>query len=160
MIVSAGGWIRFVLIVFGFASILPAIFTVVLVLRGNPDGLTIAVLWGLMWAIGAIVVVVSTVGLAHEQADLRGGVFIRWTGPYHVQLVGAGRGGGTRVQFRVGGRDLQSDGGIQSLYSIESGTGGIDFLPVGGVLLEVRDESGRTLWSRVSPLPGGKAEAY
>lgn len=50
----------------------------------------------------------------------------------------------------VGDRKLQTL--AAPLQLTESGSGTIDYLPTSGMLLELRHESGRVLWSRFSGL--------
>ncbi len=58
---------------------------------------------------------------------------------------------GTTVTVVVDGRELS--GSAPSLESIESGVGTVDYLPISGDLIEVRDESGQVLWSRFASAP-------
>lgn len=134
------------LVVLGAVSVLPAIFTVVFALKGILLNLFTPLMWLFFLGLGAIV----TFGVLHdvrqERRDLIGGVFNRAAGAFSIQVISSKYG--TRVQVVVGGRKLTSEI-APALQSIESFTGGVDYLPVSGYLLEVRDESGRVLWSRL-----------
>ncbi len=56
--------------------------------------------------------------------------------------------GFTSVQVEAGGRKL-SNLDAPALYSIGSSSGTVDYLPVSGTVLEVRNEQGALLWSRL-----------
>lgn len=123
-------------------SVLPAAFTVFLLVQGrrfNPEWL---IVWILFWVIGGVFVYIVLSDASREGRDLAGGVFTRWTGPFTTRLVK-----GT-IQVVVDGRHLQTTV-APPLYSIESATGIVDYLPISGVLLAVRDESGQLVWSRL-----------
>jgi hypothetical protein len=132
--------LKLILISLAVASVLPAIFTVILLVEGrrfNPEWL---IVWILFWVIGGTFAFFAVSDSSHERRDLEGGVFIRWIGPFAVRRV---RGA---VQVVVDGRKLQTL--FAALEPTESGTGTVDYLPTSGMLLQVRDGSGQLLWSR------------
>jgi MFS family permease len=137
--------LRFVLIVFGLASVVPAIFTAVLPPQRESNRGTVIAVWLICWAIGALIAYGTLTAAAHEKRDLVGGVFLRWSGPFTVRILSGRSGAG--VQFHVAGRNLQLEN-ARPLYSIQSGNGAVDYLPASGTLMEVRDQSGQVLWSR------------
>ncbi len=121
-------------------SALPAAFTVFMLVQGrrfNPEWL---IVWILFWVIGGVFVYIVLSDASREGRDLAGGVFTRWTGPFTTRPVK-----GT-IQVVVDSRHLQTTV-APPLYSIKSATGIVDYLPISGVLLAVRDESGQLVWS-------------
>ena len=80
--------------------------------------------------------------------DLASGRYVRWTGSFTTHVF-HGRYGSWAVQVEIGGRKL-SNVAASELKSDGSGIGSVDYLPVSGNLLEVRDQSGHILWSRLS----------
>lgn len=129
---------------FGIASIPPAILTVILRPTDNTPRLTVVALWGLAWAIAVLIAFVMFADEIQKRRDLRGGVFIRWTGPFDIRVVGRYNS----VEVRAGSRALSVESGRQLLLSIQPGSGVVDYLPVSGTLLDLYDESGQILWSR------------
>jgi hypothetical protein len=124
----------------GVTSVIPAIFTVIVLLQGqrfNPGWLSV---WILFWVVGGAFAYVMLQDAARERRDLAGGVFTRWIGPFAVRQFR------TVVQVVVDGRKLQTL--AAPLELTESGSGTVDYLPTSGMLLELRDESGQLLWSR------------
>src|SRR5207245_1788933 len=97
--------------------------------------------WILFWVVGAGFAYVMLQDAARERRDLAGGVFTRWIGPFAVRQFR------TVVQVVVNGRKLQTL--AAPLELTESGSGTVDYLPTSGMLLELRDESGQVLWSRL-----------
>lgn len=137
--------ISMALVVLGLASVVPAFFTVLFALRGILLNLYVPLIWVLFLGFGAIVTVGVLHDLRQERRDLLGGVFNRAVGAFSTHVTSNKYG--TNVQVVVAGRKLNSDS-VAALESIETFTGGVDYLPVSGDLLEVRDESGRVLWNR------------
>jgi hypothetical protein len=134
-----------VLVILGFAAVIPAFFSVVFILQSNLFNLGTAIIWATCLGLGGLIAwgMLHDIGL--ERRDLLGGVFARSTGPFSVKVIYSKVG--TSVRVVVGSRALP---GVfaQPLESIASATGTVDYLPVSGDLLEVRDESGQLLWSR------------
>ena len=102
-----------------------------------------AYLWAGCLSLGAV----FAYAFAHEgwqyMQDLERGVFIRSTGPFAVHLVRARAG--TMVVVSTGGRKLAGTFS-ESLESVQSGTGRVDYLPHSGYLLSMTDSSGKALW--------------
>jgi hypothetical protein len=127
---------------FAVTSALPAAFTVYVLAQGRRFDPEWLIVWILFWVIGGVFVYIVLSDASREGRDLAGGVFTRWTGTFSTRPVK-----GT-IQVVVDGRRLQTTI-APPLYSIKSATGIVDFLPVSGVLLAVRDESGQLVWSRL-----------
>ena len=147
------------LVVLGLASVIPLFFTVLFAVKGILLNLYIPFTWLFFLGFGAIVSFGLLHDLRQERRDLVGGVFNRAAGSFSTQVT-AGKFG-TRVQVVVGGRKLSSEI-APALESIESFAGGVDYLPISGDTLEVRDESGRVLWSRfakTAPAPLAQSAA-
>jgi len=134
-----------VLIVLGAASVVPAFFSVVFILQNNLWNWGTAVLWSSFLGLGAIAAIWMLHDFRQEGRDLVDGVFVRSTGVFSTKVSQTKYG--LNVQVVVGGRALFA-GHAPQLESIESAPGTVDYLPVSGDLLEVRDESGQVLWSR------------
>jgi hypothetical protein len=131
---------KLILVSFAVTSIVPAIFTVIVLLQGRQFHPEWAIVWILFWVVGGIFDFVVLSDAARERRDLAGGVFTRWVGPFAVRQLR------TAVQVVVDGRKLQTL--AAPLQLTESGSGTVDYLPTSGMLLELRDESGQVLWSR------------
>jgi hypothetical protein len=136
--------VQVVLVILGAAAILPAVFSIVFVLQNKLLQWGTVLIWIGFLAIGGLVALVIVHSLRQESRDLLGGVFVRSTGLFTVQVSHSRAG--TSVRVVVGGRPLS--GNAMSLISVDSGVGTVDYLPISGDLVEVRDESGQVLWSR------------
>jgi hypothetical protein len=133
-----------VLLILGLAAVIPMLFSVIFIVQGVLVNWGTAIIWSTFLALGGL----TAWGVLHdteqERRDLLGSIFARSIGPFSVKVTYSKAG--TSVQVVVGGRTLS--GNAVSLMSIESGSGTVDYLPISGDLLEVRDESGEVLWSR------------
>lgn len=135
--------VQTVLGILAFASVVPAVFTVVFALeRVLPVSFFF---WAMFLALGAIMAASVLHDARQERRDLYSGVFHRAAGRFSINLNQTK--GGPLVQLVLDGRSLKSVS-APPLESIGSLTGSVDYLPVSGDLLEVRDESGQVLWSR------------
>lgn len=133
------------LAILGLASVIPAIGSVLFALEHYLFNPFTPFMWVMFLGLGAIVAFGVLHDARQERRDLVGDVFNRATGPFSVK-VNQGRYG-TTVQVVVGLRALGSVN-APPLESIESGVGTVDYLPISGDLLEVRDQSGNVLWSK------------
>jgi hypothetical protein len=134
--------LKLILGAFAVTSVLPAAFTVFMIVQDRRFDLEWLIVWVGFWVIGGVFVYIVLSDARREGRDLAGGVFTRWTGPFTTRPVK-----GT-IQVVVDGRHLQTTI-APPLYSIKSAAGIVDFLPASGVLLAVRDESGQLVWSRL-----------
>jgi hypothetical protein len=134
--------VKLILGTFAVTSVLPAAFTVFMLVQGRRFDPEWLIVWVLLWVIGGVFVYIVLSDASREGRDLAGGVFTRWTGPFTTRPVKA------TIQVVVDGRRLQTTNALP-LYSIKSATGIVDFLPFSGVVLAVRDESGQVVWSRL-----------
>ena len=145
---GAANPLRFTLMVFGCAVILAGVLSAIFLPQGASARPGVLFLWVLCLAIAGMIVYSALGAVVQKRRDLSGGTFIRWTGPFSTR-----RSGGARslpgVIFGVDGRDLWPEPSAP-LYSIESGSGVVDYLPNSAKLLEVRDDAGNVLWTRVS----------
>ena len=133
--------LKVILASLAIASVLPAIFTVVVLLEGRPLMSGLPIVWIPFWVIGAVFAFLIINDAARQDSDLARGVFTRWTGPFRV------RPAHIAVQVLIDRRKLQTVM-APPLQAIESGDGTVDYLPVSGMLLAVRDASGQLIWSR------------
>jgi hypothetical protein len=136
--------VQVVVVILGAAAILPVVFSIVFILQNNLFQWGTAAIWAIFLGLGGLVALYVVHGVRQERRDLLGGVFVRSTGPFTVQVSQSRYG--TSVRVVVGGRPLSGD--ARSLMSVDTGVGTVDYLPVSGDLIEVRDESGQVLWSR------------
>lgn len=134
--------LRVIAIALGVASVLPAILTVVYAARGFAIDFTLGIVWTASWVVGAVFAFVIVRDAARERRDIAGGVFMRWSGPFSTRAVGRA----AAAQVEVGGRKLAT-APARALEYLGQTTGTVDYLPVSGLLLEVRDESGKVLYS-------------
>jgi hypothetical protein len=139
--------IQLVIFVLFFVSIIPAIMSIFLYSQHRLFQLETAIIWLLFLGLfggGTIFLVLHGDSLVSR--DLAGGLYARWTGPFTTRMVyGHGL---TSVQVEAGGRKLPTLV-APALYSIGSSSGTVDYLPVSGTLLEVRNEQGALLWTRL-----------
>ncbi|HEV2415129.1 MAG TPA: hypothetical protein VGX27_09985 [Candidatus Dormibacteraeota bacterium] len=138
--------LKVIVVSLAIASVLPAIFTVVVLLQGRPVMPGLPIVWIPFWVIGALLAFLAIDDAARQDRDLARGVFVRWTGPFKVLPVRF------TVQVVVDHRRLQTVL-APPLQTIKSGEGTVDYLPVSGMLLAVRDASGRVIWSRLTAHP-------
>ena len=139
--------IQLVIFVLFFVSIIPAIMSVALYSQHRLFQPATALIWLLFLGLfggGTIYLVLHGDSLVSR--DLAGGQYARWTGPFTTRMV-YGRGV-TSVQVEAGARKLPTLV-APALYSIGAGSGTVDYLPVSGTLLEVRNEQGALLWTRL-----------
>ena len=149
--------VQTVLGILSFASVIPAVFTVVFALERIL--LVSLFFWAMFLALGAIMAVSVLHDARQERRDLYSGVFHRAAGRFSIKLNQTK--GGPLVQLLLDGRSLKSVS-APPLESIGSLTGSVDYLPVSGDLLEVRDESGQVLWSRfpaTTPAPAAAVQS-
>jgi hypothetical protein len=137
--------LRVVLPILGAAAIIPAVFSAVFIAQNQLLNIATGILWVVFLGLGGLVALGIIAVKGQEKRDLAGGVFVRATGPFYVQVNYTKAG--TFMVVTIGGRALT---GVYAkpLESIESDIGTVDYLPVSGDLLEVNDESGQLLWSR------------
>jgi hypothetical protein len=131
---------KLILVSLAVTSIVPAIFTVIVLLQGQQFHPEWAIVWILFWVVGGIFDFVVLSDAARERRDLAGGVFTRWVGPFAVRPFR------NAVQVVVDGRKLQTI--AAPLEPTESGNGIVDYLSASGALLELRDGAGQVLWTR------------
>lgn len=137
--------IQLALVVLGLAAVIPAIFTIVFIAERALFNPIVLFMWLFFLGLGAIATFALLRNLRQERRDTVGGVFNRATGVLSVKLNQSKSG--AMIQVVIGGRKLENVT-APALESIESFTGGVDYLPVSGDTLEIRDESGHVLWSR------------
>lgn len=141
-----------VIMLLGAAAILPALFSVVFLIENRFFTWFTPIMWTTFLGLAGLLAWWILHGVGQERRDLAGGVFLRSTGAFSIKVTATKYG--TTVNVVVEGRELS--GSAPSLESIESGVGTVDYLPVSGDLIEVRDESGQVLWSRF-PAPAQSA---
>ena len=146
-VVIAKNPLQTILFTLGLAAIIPTFFSIVFLIQGQLFNGGTVIIWSVFLAGGGLLAFYLLHETGLESRDIAGGVFVRSTGPFEINLITSRYG--TAVQVVVGGRKL-SNAVAHPLDSIQSGTGTVDYLPVSGELLEVRDESGQVLWSRLS----------
>lgn len=138
---------RTMLPILGAAALFPAVFTTVLAAQNRLSAfpVVIAIGWVVFLGVGGLIALAVWVPKVLERRDLAGGVFVRATGPFYVNVNYTKAG--TFMVVTVGGKTLT---GVYAkpLESIDSDIGTVDYLPVSGDLLAVQDESGQALWSR------------
>ena len=139
--------VRTVLPTLGAAAVFPAVFTAVLAAQNRLSTLLLAIVinWVLFLGVGGLIALAIWASKVLEKRDLAGGVFVRATGPFYVQVNHTKAG--TFMVVTIGGKTL-SGVYAKPLESIESDVGTVDYLPVSADLLAVQDESGQVLWSR------------
>ena len=118
------------------------VLTAAWVIYGVPP-LLIAYVWVGCLGLGGTLAYAFTHESWQFTRDIADGVFIRATGPFSVRLVRMRAG--TMTVVSVAGRKLAGNYS-DSLESIISGTGVVDYLPHSGFLLAIRDQSGRAVW--------------
>jgi len=147
---QAGHPARIVVPVVGATAAVPFVFSVIFLVQGRLLNWWVPVAWVFFLGLGAAFSwgLVSQTRL--EVRDLAGGMFTRAAGLFTVATYS--NRAGTSMVVTVGGRALK---GVcaRPLESIDAAVGTVDYLPVSGDLIEVRDESGHVLWTRFAAAP-------
>jgi hypothetical protein len=143
---SRGVAFQTAVVVLAVAALIPAILSIILLIQRDFLNPATAILWAIFLGLGCVVVLGATHEARLVSRDLAGGVYTRWTGPYTVRMISSRYGSAAQVD--VGGRKL-SNVAAPPLYAIRQATATVDYLPVSGTLLEVADEAGRVIWSRL-----------
>lgn len=138
-----------VIAILGAAAILPTLFSVVFLVENRFFIWFTPIMWTTFLGLASLLAWWILHSVGQERRDLAGGVFLRSTGAFSIKVTSTKYG--TTVNVVVDGRELS--GSARSLESIESGVGTVDYLPISGELIEVRDESGQVLWSRFASAP-------
>lgn len=145
-----------VLLITACASAAAAVLTGIYKFEGLRPDLVIAFIWAACLGVGILIAWMWVHDVWLERRDLAGRVFVRATGPFSVHVIRTKRMG-NKVVIALGGRALSGvfsrvdrlrGPGAQPLESIESGSGTVDYLPLSGMLIGIRDVSGAPLWSR------------
>lgn len=136
------------LVILGMAAVAPAFFTILFVLSGvalSQSWSFLAFFWAFFLGLGGLLSVAIIRDARREKRDLTGSAFNRFTGPFSIRTTTSKTG--TYVQVVVDRRTLSKER-APTLENLEAGAGVVDYLPVSGELMAVRDESGAVLWER------------
>jgi hypothetical protein len=143
-----GNVISMVIFLLVFCCTAPAFLTFVLLVQHRPLGPGLAVAWVVFGLAGSGMIYLGLRGARVVSRDLAGGVYVRWTGPFTTRVVWVEayrkRKG---LEVEAGGSKLGSV--PLELLPIGYNSGTIDYLPASRHMLELRNDQGAVLWTRL-----------